>query len=455
MSKVANIIKSHYDEKENKNVIAVVSALSSDTKEEGTTSRLLAAAAHAVAGKPFVTFLNNIEDTHMDIVYSLLNDRKHREEAKQFIQTELDRTRSFCDSLQVIQELSPRSQDQIIGCGERLSAGLVSVVLKEHGLRSVNVDLSHSFPEGLDTSRRGYQHTAKRKLASILQPIVKAGVVPVVSGFFGSVKGGIIKGVGRGYTDLTSALCAGALQAQSLQVWKESDGVFTGNPTKIDAARLLSIVTPEEASELTYFGNEVLHPFTMECAIEDKVPIQILNTFKPESGGTSIVEEDHDSLENIRGLKCQGIAAVCSKKGIPVLNIMSNRLLSSSNFLATVFETFAKHNVKADLISTSVSNLTITLHETTDRSSIQKLIRDLDEFGKIQYDENRAIVSCIGSGMKNQRGLASKVFHELSDAGISLEMISQGASEINISVVIKAEDMDKAIHTIHNRFLSE
>ncbi len=455
MDKVANIITSHYSEEENKNVVAVVSALSSETKEEGTTSRLLAAAEAAVKQEAeFQVYLERIEDTHMDIIYSL-NDRKIRDNAKHFVHQELDRTRSFCSSLGVIREISPRSHDMVIGCGERLSAGLISYVLRDRGVKAEYVNLSGAFQE-LDTGRRGYQHTAKRVFGGLLKPLLEENTIPVVSGFFGNVNKGIIKGVGRGYTDLTSALCAGAVNADALQVWKESDGVFTGNPTKIDEARLLSLVTPEEASELTYFGNEVLHPFTMECAIEDRVPIHILNTFKPDSGGTAIVEADHEEeLGKLRGAKCQGIAAVCSKKGIPVINLMSNRLLDSTSFLARVFEKFAQHKVKADLISTSVSNLTVTLHETTPRESIDALLKDLEQYGKADFEENRAIVSCIGSGMRHQTGLASRVFHVLAEAGISLEMISQGASEINISAVIPSEDMDKAIHTIHRAFLEE
>ena len=268
-------------------------------------------------------------------------------------------------------------------------------MLREEGIDSVNVDLSNAFPNELDTGKRGYHHIAKGEIKKLVEPIVRRGTVPVVTGFFGHVKGGIIKGVGRGYTDLTSALTAGALSAKALQVWKESDGVFTGNPTKLDKAKLLSLVTPTEAAELTYFGNEVLHPFTMECAIEDRVPIHILNTFKPTSGGTSIVdgdlEENFDDMIKAREGK-YGIIAVCSKKGVPVLNLQSNRQLDSANFYARVFELMAAHNIKADLISTSVANLSVTLHETTPQSRIEGLVADLEEIGVPKIRWNRAIV---------------------------------------------------------------
>ena len=227
------------------------------------------------------------------------------------------------------------------------------------------MDLSLAFPNGLNPTQKGYHLIAKDRIKSLVEPILAQGKVPVMTGFMGHVEGGIIEGVGRGYTDLTSALAAGALHAECLQVWKESDGVFTGNPTKIPEARLLSIVTPVEAAELTYFGNEVLHPFTMECAIEDNVPIQILNTFKPSSGGTSVIDplQDNADIDTAELIKTRGgqhgIIAVCSKKGVPVLNLLSNRLLDSSAFFEKVFQLFAKHNVKLDLISTSVSQVSL------------------------------------------------------------------------------------------------
>jgi len=453
MEKISRIIADTHSGESR--AVAVVSALSSETKEDGTTSRLLAAAEGAVSQKDYLKHLEKIEDLHIEVVYSLLKDRKNRDETKSFIQSQIDRVRSFCESLSVIREISPRSHDLIIGTGERLSAGLVAAVLRDAGLNSKMLDLSNAFPDGLDTSRRGYHHTAKRTFAALLAPLLKNEVLPVVTGFVGSVNGGIIKGVGRGYTDLTAALVAGAVNAKALEVWKDSGAIFTANPMKIEDARLLDVVTPEEASELTYFGNEVLHPFTMECAIENNILINILDTARPDkSGGTSIVEASIAELNERRGPRCQGIAAVCSKKGIPVLNLMSNRFLDSSSFLALVFEQFAKRKVKADIISTSVSNLTVTLHESTPKEAIDALINDLEEYGKAELNMNRAIVSCIGAPMKHQRGLASKVFHCLSNAGISLEMISQGASEVNISVVIPEQQMQDAISTIHDEFLA-
>eukprot|EP00494_Astrolonche_serrata_P032159 UN32428 len=204
--------------------------------------------------------------------------------------------------------------------------------------------------EPMDTSVNNYQIEAKRIIKDYLNSFIKKKPddVHVITGFIGHIQGGIIEGVGRGYSDLTSALVAAALNVSALQVWKESDGVFTGNPTKIDTARLLQNVTPREVSELTHFGNEVLHPYTVECAMNDKIPIHIKNTFKPESKGTVI-----DPINGHTGPPSKpGMTAICSKRHIKLINLTSSRKLDTPQYLATLFQLFAKHNVKIDLIST-------------------------------------------------------------------------------------------------------
>jgi aspartate kinase len=464
LDKVTNIIKQFHKPGE-QTVVAVVSALSSETKAEGTTSRLLAAADAAVAQKDFQVYLDRIEDTHMDALYGILKSRNGREETRQFIQKELGAVREFCHALGVIREISPRSHDLIIGCGERLSAGLVAGILRDQGIDARYVDLSRLFVQDLNTHKRGYQKQAREALRALIHPIVATGGLPVVSGFFGHVKGGIIHGVGRGYTDLTSALVAGALGARTLQVWKESDGVFTGNPTKIKDASLVGLITPAEAAELTAFGNEVLHPFTMACAIESNVPISILNTFKPTSTGTVISDPPNDAKTSMavsidpEVLKSRtskfGIVAVCSKKNTPVLNLVGNGVLDGPEFLKQLFETLCKHQVKADLVTTSVSQVSIALHETTSMSVIDHLMKDLEEFSVPKLKTERAVVSCVGEGMAHQVGLAASLFSCLAENGISIEMMSQGASEINMSVVIQQKDEEKAIKAIHEKFLKK
>eukprot|EP00050_Salpingoeca_kvevrii_P011611 m.16746 g.16746 ORF g.16746 m.16746 type:complete len:505 (+) comp3531_c0_seq1:166-1680(+) len=434
-------------------VVAVVSALSSETKSEGTTSCLLAAAEAAVSDerRPFQGYLDRIRLTHDRVIDQMLKDPTIRDKTREWVDRELDLVSDFCRSLQVIRELSVRSHDMIIGCGERLSAGVVSGVLQEHGIPSVPVNLSNVFAQELDTSVSGYHHLAVKEIRSALQPILDSDprIVPVCTGYVGTIAGGIINGVGRGYSDLTAALVSAATQADAMQVWKESDGIFTGNPTKIEKARLVHRVTPEEAANLTYFGNEVLHPFTMECAIGARIPIHILNTFKPESPGTIV---DPDAEESRSGA---GITAIASKKGIITINLVSNRMLGSHTYLARVFDILQRYHVKVDLISATETNLSLTVHETISRDTVAAVERDLSKLGTCTITERKAIVSAIGTGMKHQVGLAAKMFGCLADAGINFEMIAQGASELNMSVVIDEKDSDAAIHAVHSQFLEK
>lgn len=342
----------------------------------------------------------------------------------------------LCESLSVLRELTPRSHDLVCGAGERLSAGLVAHVLQQSEIPAVSVDLSYVFPQPLDTSLRNYHQQAKQHLSKALQTARESSgyerPVCVVSGYMGEIKGGIIQGVGRGYSDLTAALVAAASNASALQIWKESDGIFTGNPTKIKNARLLSYVTPREAAELTYFGNEVLHPFTMECAIEENIPIQILNTFNPASGGTTIDPTGYTGDRK----SDSGLVAVASKKDISVLNLTSNRQVTSPTYIATVFAVLAKYNAKADLISSAEANLSITIHESVSHDTIEKIAIELGSIGHCQVQSHRAIVSAIGEGMKHQVGLAARMFSCLAREGINFEMISQVRVRLGTYLVV-------------------
>lgn len=240
-------------------------------------------------------------------------------------------------------------------------------------------------------------------------------------------------------------------------MWKESDGVFTGNPTKIKDASLVNLITPAEAAELTAFGNEVLHPFTMSCAIESNVPIQILNTFKPTSTGTVITEIGNNTdpeLLSSRNAKF-GVVAVCSKKNVSVINLIGNGILDGPEMFGELFASLGRHQVKADIVTSSISQVSLSLHESTSPKQIEALLKDLEEFSTPKLRTERAVVSCVGEGMAHQVGLAAMLFQCLAEVGISIEMIAQGATEINMSVVIEQKDEEKAIKAIHEKFLKK
>ncbi|HLV66492.1 MAG TPA: aspartate kinase [Polyangiaceae bacterium] len=429
--------------REQHSVVAVVSAMSGTTKAEGTTSLLLAAAKSALSQVPFDDALVLVEKNHVAAVEQAITSEALRAETIAFIREEIDRLRSFLKAIGVIRELSPRSQDAVLGVGERLSARILSAVLLDQGTPASYTDLSALVPEGETEVDPAFFRRLEKRLAQLCRP--NDGTVPVVTGFFGMVPGGLLNAVGRGYTDFTAALIAAGLgkdEAREMQVWKEVDGIFTADPRKVPNARVLSRVSAAEAAELTYFGSEVLHPFTMERVVAANVPIRIKNTFRPEGEGTVIAAYE--------GEQPRHVTAVTTKGGVTVLTITSNRMYNAYGFLARVFSALERHGVVVDLVSTSEVSISCTVDKL---AAAERARADLERLGHVLLTPGRAILSIVGEGMKYATGTAGKMFSTLGAAGVNVEMISQGASEINISCVVREEDAPKGLVAIHRAFL--
>jgi aspartate kinase len=234
----------------------------------------------------------------------------------------------------------------------------------------------------------------------------------IFSGFFGIVPGSLLTSVGRGYTDLCAALTAVGLSAEELQIWKEVDGIFTADPRKVKSARLLPIITPEEASELTYYGSEVIHPFTMEQVIRSHIPIRIKNVENPRGQGTIIFPTDIVSKDGTStpphspkvlaengysiDLSRKYPTAVTIKDHVIVLNVHSNRKSVSHGFFAKIFSTLDRYGVVVDLISTSEVHVSMALGEDSTDKDLDHVIADLRAVGRVsillENNKKRVIV---------------------------------------------------------------
>ena len=444
MRTVADIIQRTLKKKR---VIAVVSAMSGTVKAEGTTNLLLQAGELAVQGVDFEPPLATLERHHRTAVTEALTQPSLRAEVQTWMDSELAWLRSFLEALQVIRELSPRSQDILMATGERFSAYLLAAVLSDRSVPATFVDLTSVVPEEEREVTPAFFRRLQERLADQCAP--KDHEVPVVTGFFGMVPGGLLKAVGRGYTDFTAALISAGLgrkKVDEMQVWKEVDGVYTADPRRVPTARVLPSISPTEASELTYFGSEVLHPFTMERVVAAEVPIRIKNTFNPDGPGTVILPRGK------AGEALQRVTAVTAKKGITIFTITSNRMYNAYGFMSRVFERLAEYNVVVDLISTSEVSLSFTVDR---REELERALPRLRELGEAVVTPGRAILAMVGEGMKFAKGTAGRMFTSLGEAQVNIEMISQGASEINISCVIKEEDAEVGLKAVHRAFLEE
>ncbi|KAJ2496486.1 Aspartokinase [Coemansia sp. RSA 1972] len=459
-------------------VIVVCSARSTDVKSKGTTTRLVKA-ADTVLGESAGShqqIVRDILDDHLEAAEKNINDEDIKRDLSQSLTEVCRRLQVFLEAAEVINEVSPKSKDVIVGTGEKLACEYVAAVLKDQGVDATYVNMEKAVDRHFDSSHldQTFYDYLSQRFAAIVNACGSS--VPVVTGYFGPCPGSILYSIGRGYTDLTAALIAVGVGAQELQVWKEVDGIFTADPRKVPTARLLKIITPEEAAELTYYGSEVIHPFTMEQVIRAAIPIRIKNVQNPDGAGTvifpdllsrpaSAVGSGEPSpamntpellLENgyMLDLSRRHPTAVTIKDDITVINIHSNRKSVSHGFFARIFSILDKYGVTVDLISTSEVHVSMALSDSVIERNLQPAIQELSLLGAVDILQNMAILSLVGKQMRNMVGIAGTMFQTLAKSGVNIEMISQGASEINISCVINNSKTSIALCAIHDNLLS-
>lgn len=471
---------------------------------------------HAHALPAFHATVDLIKEEHFKAARACVKDPEILEELEDEIDRDCEWLRSFLYAAKIIDEISLRSKDNIIGLGEKLACKLMAAVLRDQGIDAEYVPLDDILPETLGAD--DFESTADKSLGqdfydtvakAIAERIEQCGRrVPVVTGFFGPVPGSLLSQIGRGYTDLCSALLAAGLEASELQIWKEVDGIFTADPRKVPTARLIPVISPDEAAELTYYGSEVVHPFVMEQAIRRKIPIRIKNVENPTGGGT-VIHPDPDSEPSYSSTLIDPLqpstttatltethsttvkvtqkgrtssvssssssilsatlgdpysfsddpnrrrlpTAVTIKENIMVINVHSNRKSVSHGFLAGIFGTLDRFGVIVDLIATSEVHVTMAIADSFSKRHVDKLLNELKRTGTVSVHRDMAILSLVGKQMRNMVGISGKMFTTLADGNVNIEMISQGASEINISCVIDARDAIKALNLIHQSCL--
>ncbi|KAJ1892293.1 Aspartokinase [Kickxella alabastrina] len=467
---IPDLLKTH-------RVIVVCSARSTDVKSKGTTTRLVKAAdavLSEVAGNHEKEVQEILED-HLEAIKENMASEQIKDGVSKSLTEVCRRLKVFLDAAEVINEVSPKSKDIIVGTGEKLACEYVAAILQDKGIDAKYVNLEKVIDRHFDAKHLDqtfYDYLAQR-LATVARACGDS--VPVMTGYFGPCPGSILYSIGRGYTDLTAALVAVGVGAQELQVWKEVDGIFTADPRKVPTARLLKIITPEEAAELTYYGSEVIHPFTMEQVIRASIPIRIKNVQNPEGAGTVIFPDllsrptsagsgapspsmntPEMLLENgyMLDLSRRHPTAVTIKDEITVLNIHSNRKSVSHGFFARIFSILDKYGITVDLISTSEVHVSMALSDSVIERNLQPAIQELSSLGAVDILRNMAILSLVGKQMRNMVGVAGTMFQTLAQSGVNIEMISQGASEINISCVIDNTKACIALRAIHETLLS-
>ena len=261
----------------------------------------------------------------------------------------------------------------------------------------------------------------------------------MLGGFIGASQDGQTTTLGRGGSDYTAALIGAALGAREIQIWTDVSGVLTADPRLIKGARTIPRMSYTEAAELAYFGAKVLHPKTIQPAVEQRIPVRICNTRAPAEAGTLVASETLTSPHTVK--------AIAHKTGVTTVQITSARMLGAYGFLNAIFDIFNRHRTVVDVVTTSEVSVSLSLDDT---SALDSIIGELKQLGAVQIERHRAIICVVGEGLRGTPGIAARIFSCLTDINVSL--ISQGASSINLTFVIEEDNLSEAVSRLHAAF---
>ncbi len=339
--------------------------------------------------------------------------------------------------------LRPAELDAIAGRGELWSSRIAAAAMTGAGLASAWVDIR---PIMVTDDRFGratpYTQVFNTRARECLTPLVQAGVVPVTQGYIGATPDGVPTTLGRGGSDFTAALLGAALGATRVEIWTDVDGLMTADPKIVPAARTLRAASYEEAAELATFGAKVLHPATAMPLVRAGIPIVVLNSRQPERTGTTVTPS-----AELERMGDSPIRSISWKKGITVINIRAPRMLGAFGFLRAMFEVFERHETVVDVLASGEVSVSLTVE---DRSRLDAVVRELSELGEVWVEDGRAIVAVVGIGLRHTPGLAARLFTAVQPANV--EVISQGASAINMTFVVREEDGPDVVRRLHAEF---
>ena len=410
----------------------------------GATNTLLSVGRTALSGDVAVArqILSDLVSQHCAIALDLeLGQHAQGEVMEQTAHCEEELT-DFVRGVALLRELTPRIQDAMVSYGERLSVLLFTAKARAGGLDVVPVEAKNVM---LTDARFGKARPMLTRVAERCQetiaPELAAGKIPVVQGFVGVTPDGETTTLGRGGSDYTAALFGAALDADEIQIWTDVDGMLTADHRIVPESRKIRELSFDEAAELAYFGARVLHPATIEPAVARNIPVRILNSRRPDASGTTITARLRRA-----GVPVKSIAV---KKGITVIDVKSHRMLMAHGFLKSMFDVFDRHEVSVDLVSTSEVSVSLTV------DSIEKLsdaVEELSVFAEVTVESGCAIVCVVGEELCSTPGIAARAFGALDR--VNVRTISQGASEMNLSFVVRERDADVVVRRLHREFFA-
>lgn len=344
-------------------------------------------------------------------------------------------TRGLC----LLKECSPRSLDTLLSFGEILSTTLLAARAKERGIKCHWLDSRKlmATDSEYNAANPDFEKT-NQQIKEKIKP--SPGTLYIAQGFIASAEDGTTTTLGRGGSDFSATIFGAALAAEEVQIWTDVPGIMTCDPRLIKSAAPIPSISYEEAAELAYFGAKVVHPSTIMPAVDLKIPVMVKDTNSPEAQGTAIIAD----------AKGKGLRAIAMKKDVTCLNVNSSRMLNAFGFLNRIFAIFHKYKTSVDLVSTSEVSVSMTLDNI---DHLEEIIPELQKIADTSLEKGASIISLVGQQLWKDSSFVAAVFSALK--GIPIHMITLGASDINLSLVVPQEYMEEAVQKLHTRFFEQ
>jgi aspartokinase/homoserine dehydrogenase 1 len=433
------------EESRRRPVVAVISAMAK------VTDLLLDTLRRAEAGEEedVRASLSKLRERHLTTCRQLLPEAE-RAPVEQAIEQIVGEFQRIATGILMLGERPPRSVDEAVAVGERLSVLLVSAYLNSQGVRAEAVNGAEVIvTDAVFGNATPLMQPTRARAQARLRPLLEAGVLPVVTGFNGATVDGKPTTLGRGGSDFSASILAAALDASELWIWTDVDGIMTADPRIVPDAAVLDEVTYNEAAELAYNGAKVLHPRTLAPLIERQIPVWSKNSFAPEKPGTRIVPRIQVS---------NGARAVTSLPHVALISIEpASGVISGAQIMGRALEALGRANVEVLALTSSSyrQSFCFLVRESELGAAMQALedalLLELEHgyIKPIEVDEEVGLLAVVGEGMRGTPGLAGRIFTAISRERINIIAIAQGSSELTIAIVVRRDELEKAVRAVH------
>ncbi|MDP9038159.1 MAG: lysine-sensitive aspartokinase 3 [Acidobacteriota bacterium] len=417
--------------------VVVVSAMAR------VTDQLLAAAAAAGRGDKdgALEIARRLRNRHTETAASLLS-AEPLTTLDRHIRHEFDALDDLLRGIAAVGELTPRTGDNVVSFGERLSSHIVAATFAVQGLHGAHVDARTCIiTDDHFGKAMPLEDAIERNLADRVLPLLEQGHTPVMGGFIGATLTGITTTLGRGGSDYTAALVGGGLHAAAIEIWTDVNGIMTTDPRICPDALRVKTISFEEAAELAYFGAKVLHPATILPAVQKSIPVWVLNSRNAANEGTQITAMAPPCASPFK--------SIAAKKRLTIIDVVASRMLMSHGYLKAVFDVFDRYKCIIDMVSTSEVSISLTV-DSNER--LPEICAELGKIADVKLEGHKALICMVGEDIRGHNGIAGRVFSAIGH--INVRMISQGASEINMSFMIEESDVEEAIRSLHAEFFA-